>query len=44
MKEKIMQSGHSPLRRLSERKIQERNAVLYRRDLERWNHRVPVLK
>ena len=32
------------LTRSAQRKLQERNAVLYTRALERWNTRNPVVK
>ena len=30
------------LSRLAQQKLQERNAVLYTRALERWNQRTPI--
>ena len=39
MKNKISIVGRARLSKLSQQKLQERSAVLYTRELERWNTR-----
>ena len=39
MKPKMITSARVRLSKLSEQKLQERSAVLYTRELERWNKR-----